>query len=423
MSTLSYSDLTIFHENLKFNEPLESPYDPYYKNYLKESANDPIEELHRIIKMAQNDSVNLLSGQRGSGKTTELHRLRYLLEDDGYIVFISDMRDYINLDSPIEITDLLISMMLALNEAVLDKYGKNIALPSYAERIQDFLHNEIEFTAIEWGFLKISLRRYPSIKQRLQTALRDHVTTIVQQAHDFSQEVMNFIREKTDNKIVFLIDSLEQMRGVGEKAHLVHKSLENLFSQHSDKLHLKNFNTVYTVPPYLPVLANLGLFLDGAVIRSIDNIHVFQRDGKVDPMGLSIMIDIIQLRFSNWQQIFSQKQLEHIILVTGGDFRDFFRLIREVIVKIPLKEAKPLLPVEDYIIDQAKNNLRRGMLPISEEDKIWLRKIAKSKQSELQSIKDLPRFARFFDLNEVHNYRNGEDWYDIHPLLKEAINQ
>lgn len=34
---------------------------------------------------------------------------------------------------------------------------------------------------------------------------------------------------------------------------------------------------------------------------------------------------------------------------------------------------------------------------------------------------DLPQLARFFDTNLVLNYRNGEDWYDVHPLLADEL--
>jgi len=44
-------------------------------------------------------------------------------------------------------------------------------------------------------------------------------------------------------------------------------------------------------------------------------------------------------------------------------------------------------------------------------------------KSPYASIEELPRLAQFFDNNLVQNYRNGDDWYDIHPLLKDEINK
>jgi len=428
MPPISESDLQRFFQTLK-DRPLE-PDDPFYEAHLDKNPNDPIKELVRDITYADDDSVNLLSGQRGSGKSTELHRLRRLLETKGYVVFLCDMQNYINLYFPIEITDFLISIMLALNETIREKYGKDFAKRGYGERLKNFLiETKIRFEGIDFtgnngdAPFKFALQQDPTIKQRLQNALRGHVTKVVQQAHDFSQDIMKFVRQQTDDdqKIVLLIDSVEQIRGVGENAKSVHDSVGNLFSYHSDKLHLKNFHTVYTVPPYLPPLANLGRFLDSAIIRSIDNVHVFQQDGAPDPNGVTVMENIIQRRFSNWQQIFSHAQLQNMILATGGDLRDFFRLLKALLVKVPLQGDKPILPIKDKVIENAKSDLRRNMLPIPEDDKIWLQKIATTKQTKLQSIDELPRLARFFDNYFVQTHRNGNYWYDIHPLLKDVI--
>ncbi|MCK5878025.1 MAG: hypothetical protein KAG43_10345 [Candidatus Marithrix sp.] len=422
---LSNTDLKIFFKNLK-DQPLE-PDNPFYVNYLEENPNapDPIKELQNniILNDDTNYSVGLISGQRGNGKSTELYRLQNLLEQDDYVVLFCDMQNYMNLHFPVEITDFLISIMLALTEAVKSKYGKDFKYRSYTERLKDIFTRtqiqlgDIDFTGDGDTPFKLALRQDPTIKKRLQTNLRGHVTYVVQQAHEFSQDIVKFIRQYDDKEIVLLVDSVEQIRGVGGNAKEVHESIRDLFSNHSDKLCLQNFHIIYTVPPYLPALSSVRS-LDATIMRSIDNIHVFQRDNTIDPKGVAIMRDIIQRRFPNWQQIFSEEQLRDMILATGGDLRDFFRLIRAVLVKIDIN----LLPVKDNIIISAKNDLRRSMLPIPKDDMEWLRRISESKQSELQTIDDLPRLARFFDNNLVQNYRNGDDWYDIHPLLKDVIN-
>lgn len=63
------------------------------------------------------------------------------------------------------------------------------------------------------------------------------------------------------------------------------------------------------------------------------------------------------------------------------------------------------------------------MLPIAEEDKKWLKRIAETKEPQLDSITDLPHLARLFDTTLALNYRNSTDWYDVHPLLHELVNE
>ena len=110
-------------------------------------------------------------------------------------------------------------------------------------------------------------------------------------------------------------------------------------------------------------------------------------------------------------------QLDRLAQDAGGDIRDFFRLIKDCLVRAS-SAAQSSLSVSDNIVNDAENQLRREMLPVPREDAAWLRRIAKSKQPELETMQKLPDLARFFDTHVVINYRNNEDWYDIHPLLE-----
>ena len=122
------------------------------------------------------------------------------------------------------------------------------------------------------------------------------------------------------------------------------------------------------------------------------------------------------VRNASWQKVFTQTQLYRMALSTGGDLRDFFRLAQSCIVKAA-SSARSTLPLQDTVLVDAENHLRRDMLPLAEADKTWLRRIKKNKKPELAEIGHLPQLARFLDTHLVLNYRNGEDWYDVHPLL------
>ena len=108
-----------------------------------------------------------------------------------------------------------------------------------------------------------------------------------------------------------------------------------------------------------------------------------------------------------------------VALTSGGDIRDFFRLLGAVLVKAANPAAS--LPVSDSALANAENAMRREMLPIPDTHKDWLKRIAQSHQSELANLSDLATFAGFLDSRVVLNYRNGKDWYDVHPLLWEVI--
>ena len=73
------------------------------------------------------------------------------------------------------------------------------------------------------------------------------------------------------------------------------------------------------------------------------------------------------------------------------------------------------------MVNRVIRQLTNELLPISEADGRWLRRIHSTKRASLPSEKDLPSLARFLDSNLIMNYLNGEPWYDIHPLLVPEI--
>jgi energy-coupling factor transporter ATP-binding protein EcfA2 len=422
--------LKLFSNSLK-DEPIEPDNRCYVRHLEKaDGSGDPIKELFNRISYSESESVTLLSGHRGSGKSTELRRLRKLLEDDGCVVFLSDMRDYMNMTTQVEISDFFISIMGALNEAFFDKYKKNPAQENYWERLVNFLKTEVRITDLSFevstpgvkGGIKASLKDDPTFRQILQEGLKGHIARLVQDAHDFSISVVEEVRRETgdkDKKVVFLVDSVEQIRGVGAEADNVHRSVENLFSAHADSLHLPLLHVLYTIPPYLtPLSPALGRHLGGGVICHLPSVHVFkERTSDTDPYGLDTMKRIIFCRYPDWKSIITEPHLERMAIASGGDFRNFFRLITTALTK----SETDLLPLDESIIKATEDHLRREMLPIAAADMAWLKKIAESKEPKLETISALPQLARFFDTGMILNYRNGADWYDVHPLLRELV--
>ncbi|ATB30084.1 hypothetical protein [Melittangium boletus] len=426
------AQLKTFFQSLQ-DRPLE-PDDAFYvaiQQQIHPDA-DPIIEMHTSIRWSESSSVHLLSGQRGSGKSTELRRLRKLLLPDECDVVLLDMRDYMNMTRPVEITDFLVSVMAALTDA-LENVDKDFLRDLFKTRILDFLSTRMKIDApkaeLSLGPLKLglgaSLREDPSFKGRLQESLRGHVAQVVKQAHDFAVEVVAELRKKTgreDRKLVLLVDSVEQLRAeAADEASAMYKSVEELFSGHAAALNIPHVHMVYTIPPYLvPLAPSVGRVLGGGSIFTLTSLKVRGRDGQETSEGLALMERIMQQRHSAWRTVFTQTQLHRMALSTGGDLRDFFRLARNCLVKAA-SNTKSSLPLADTVLSDSENHLRREMLPLAEADKKWLRRIQKTKKPGLEEIDHLPQLARFLDTHLVLNYRNGEDWYDVHPLLWDEL--
>jgi hypothetical protein len=134
-----------------------------------------MELLQRAIEFADVESLNLFSGFRGSGKTTELYRLRKNLEEHGFVVLYADALDYLSPATPIGIADLLIILAGAFSDA-LEERKIDLRSESLWKRFENYLKTTI-VNLKEIGFkagadLKLELTTNPTFRQRLSEALR-----------------------------------------------------------------------------------------------------------------------------------------------------------------------------------------------------------------------------------------------------------
>jgi len=434
----SLSELRQFYRSIsgKGAEPLE-PGDPCYVPLLEDSPEkDPILALWRRIDLVESESVHLLTGFRGNGKSTQLKRLKKLLEMHSKSkckVFLVDMLDYILMTKPITLSDFILYLLEALSSAAEKPTGIS-GLSSYVkncwERFINFLHTEITLDEATLNLspakFRLKLKTDQLFREQIEHHFKGRPTKFVEEAQNFVQKFVSNIRKQSVNpdlKVVLLVDSFEQLRGLRENALKVYDSVVELFSGQATSLSFPMMHVVYTIPPYLPVLApNLGRTLGGNPVTQWPNIHVMKKEGAPDKNGLELMECIIERRFPAWKQFIPRELMEKFAWYSGGDIRDFFRLLRESAISLMnARENNSNAILDNQIADRVIQELKNEYLPIAEEDARWLAKIYNSKDVSLDQLALLPHLARFFDSNRIMNYMNGKSWYDVHPLLVEEI--
>ena len=404
------------------------PGDPVYVAQVNHSGvADAIEEIATEIDWQDGGGVCLFTGQRGTGKSTELKRLKLRLEDLGAVVFYVDLSEFMLLTKEVEISDFLVSVAGAMSEQLEARYGGSPGDNSYWNRLTTFLQTKVEFKELGLklpGFdIKAALKSDPDFKARVQQAARGHVAQLVKDAHGFLGESVNYVRQQegdANRKVVLLIDSVERIRGVGSDAMAVYESVRNLFFGHAEHLKVPLLHVVYTIPPYLSVLASgAGTLMGGAVARRLVSTHIFKdRSRDADEEGLKVLRLVIATRYPNWAKLFVPAAIDKLAMSSGGDLREFFRLIR---LCLPAVRDDAQLPLTVDAVKPAENAARNEMLPIPADHLTWLKRITLSHDTCLDKDADLPTLAHFLDNRLVLNYRNGSDWYDVHPLLREVV--
>jgi len=411
------------------------PDSPYYVEILQaEPEKDPILNLWQRITLEDSESVNLLTGFLGNGKSTELRRLKKYLQQDGCEVFLIDMFDYLLTTKPLELSDFILSLMSALADRVKQDTGLDALTLSYWERLGNFLQSELSIDKLDLQWkqpgaaarLGLKLKTEPEFKQQIQIHLRGHLSRLIADAQQYVSDLIDTLRDQRQDpnlKVVLLVDSVEQIRGDGGDAEAVHNSVVELFSGQAANLRFSKLHVVYTIPPYLQALAkNLGRSLGGHPVTSWPNIHIRYADGSADPQATALMKTIIGKRYPHWQELLSDSQIARLASASGGDLRDYFRLIRECALALRIARMNRAdASLDDATVNRVEEQLLNELLPIAEADARWLARIHHSKETSLPTTADLPTLARFFDGNLIMNYLNGQPWYDIHPLLVNEV--
>ncbi|MGH2708818.1 MAG: hypothetical protein ACRDJF_01240 [Actinomycetota bacterium] len=146
-------------------------------------------------------------------------------------------------------------------------------------------------------------------------------------------------------------------------------------------------------------------------------VKVREQEETRDPSkpGLDLVERVVRAR-GDWERLLgTRERLDRLVLASGGHLRDLLGIISEL-----LRRADHL-PVDDSAVEESIGQVRSEFLPIADEDAAWLRRIAETGEASLGSIELLPQLARFLDTRLVLCYRNGNDWYDVHPLIRDEV--
>ena len=410
-------------------DPSDKPYVPLYEEPGL-ADEDPVKLLADGIEWTS-DSVQLLSGYRGTGKSTELRRLKARLEESGYLVFLCDVEGYLNLSMPVDVSDFLMVVAGMFGEAVNERLEKdNHPLhESYWERFRIFwsgLHIDDPKLSASIGTgqasigIQANLKSDPTFKEQLQKHMAGHLGALVADVRTFLEGCVKRLREcYGDREVVLLLDSIEHIRGTLANAEDVHGSVERLFAGHSEKLHLPGMHVIYTVPPYVKVrYPNVDALYEPGGLIVLPAFKLFNQDANRTPIPKNFdAMQQVVIHRGDWRRLLGNERppLDRLIRNSGGHLRDLLRLLRQVLLR-----AQDL-PVPERTVEAAISQVRSTFLPIPNVDALWLDGIADSYRVNLEELAALPSLSRFFDTHLVLCYRNGEEWYDVHPLVREHV--
>jgi hypothetical protein len=408
------------------DRPLDvsDPADAALYEPLHDKAHDPVRRLYDTIEFSVGESVQLVAGFRGTGKTTEFSRLEQHLWGADHLVIRVDLDDYLDLYSPVDITDFLLVLAGAIGDRLRDERllgWKEGVKRGFWGRAKDLLSPSLalESTGMTAGplSLQLGLKADPTVRKRVREALKGQIPRLVQEVRLYHEQTLGFLRDKwgQDTRLVVIVDSLEHIRGTSVTARDVYASVQDLFFGHARHLQLPSTHMVLSVPAFLALQAdNLAAQFANGAVQVWSSCRVRNRDGTPDRDTVDRLVRLVERR-GEWQRVLPDRTaLEKVILGSGGYLRDLLNMLIEAIHQatdgVGPDAAERILEVT-----------RRSYQPLYADEVQVLRRIAEARDLGAVKLEERDFLLRFLDSHLVLAYLNGTFWYDVHPLVRDRV--
>jgi hypothetical protein len=388
-----------------------------------------------LTRPSRGSHLFYFTGQRGTGKSTELRRLEVELLAEGSQVIRFDSLDFIAETEKISVESLLLLVTAALAAWAAAHYHEDFLKASAWTRFAHWLQTEVEIGEIPIGDLKVRLKeRQATVVEKIRSLSSPMEWT--KKIQDFAGDIVVFIRERTQReRIIVIADSLERLRGVsGSDQDDMFNRVVAAFAGDFDRLRLPGASVVYSVPPYLALLSDVRNFVD---CYSLASVRVYEKPLQDDDShaptrrqprasGLAKMRNLIERRYAPWQQVLQPAALDKLALASGGDLRNFMqRLVSDVVGKAQFALDRLPLAADDHIVQGALQESRGETERLTVRSE-WplLASIGRTHKAIAQDrFESLRAMARLFGVRVILNYRNGAEWFDVHPLLWPLIDR
>jgi len=418
MSNIDYIIATDFDRawlNFELDLPLKPNRNglpnPFYVN----RPGNPIAELaDALVAPFYRPPKFFFSGHRGCGKSTELLHLVSNAEiQKKYWPINFSIREETDIID-IDFRDVLLTIGGRLFREYRKKGGE---LPDQLLKELDGWKGKVEkkvttildgrLSNFELGASIDAFFANAGLKMKLEPATRVELRQIVETDITGLIAIINHIVAaiySTDRRIpLILIDDMDKPDL--DKARTIFHDRREIMMQ-------PNCAIVYTVSSALFYSKEFDAIRDQALFLPNINLHPTQKPEDHITAGYQILKQFISQRMS--LDLIQPGAVELAITYSGGVFRELARILRTAIGNTRRNKGST---IEVSDIEWAANEIRNEYRRILDrEDMKFLKKIKDSKHLEYHE-----RLRPLLQLLAVLEYRDEENWCDVHPVLRKML--
>jgi hypothetical protein len=394
---------------------------------------DRLEALVRDIRRrGSQPGLHFVTGHVGSGKSTELSRLRRQLESvaldsSGRVrypaaaVVLFDALPLVNTIGDLDLEDLLVGLwdaVYALDNAAASEVLTKVWKDQLEKLFKDFNRNLVGAVREIVGRL-VSVLQSAKPEDRMQ--IRSRIANAADTMIDGLNDAFDAVRKKPGGSVnetspmVVIIDNLEKLT---ERSQQV---VEHLYLERLGALRRLSSHVVITTPTYLAYNAGGSSLssLYGGNLIFVPMVRMRSRaeeGGEYDSRGVDAMVRLLSKRV-DFGRLFVDGRVaaERIAKLSGGCIRDALRLTKDAINQ----QEDPKITAQSL-----DDSIRRGAADMG-------RALSEPRVQELLHVRATNRFSvncpdsvrmEMMRHLQVLAYQNGEPepYFVVHPLLEQT---
>lgn len=402
----------------------------YYIDFAPARGGKIISELERTITRLspEEPTCQLFAGHIGCGKSTELLRLKYELEQQEFhVAYFESSKDLIMAD--VDVTDILLAIARQVSES-LEEANIRLQPKGFKALLQgavNLLQTEIDLSEGEFS-LSLGLGKITA-KTKNSTELRNQLRQYLEPRTDGILESINKellepaiaeLKRRGKKGLVTIVDNLDRVHNSTKSGR---PQPEYLFVDRGEQLSQLECHLVYTIPLVLTFSNDLGRLTNrfGIDPKVLPMVQVQFRDRRESEQGMALLRQMVLARafpelsdrdrLGRIAELFDEPEtLDRLCRISGGHVRKLL-----VILYSCLQKEDP--PISRNCLEQVIRRERDTLIRAVTDDE-WELIVRVARE---QVVKGEIEYQTLLRSMFVFEYQDDQEaWFSINPILAEA---
>jgi hypothetical protein len=247
----------------------------------------------------------------------------------------------------------------------------------------------------------MKMKLEPATRVELRQVFEKDITGLISVINNIAATI--YVREKRIPLI--LIDDMDKPDLDRARA---------IFHDRREIMMQPNCVIVYTISSALFYSKEFDAIRDQAIFLPNIYLHPPMEPERHNVEGYNTMREFARLRMDT--SLIEGQALEDAITYSGGVFREMARIMRTALGQARRRGASK---IEGRDVEWATSEIRNEYRRILDRNDLqYLRKVHEHNRLEYND-----RLTPLLQLLAILEYRNGENWCDIHPVLRKLLNE